>query len=297
MFHENIYPQHSITDHKMFKDDLDEFSDEEEEISASQRFVSIIKTWVPALFLVLFIRAAIAEPFRIPSGSMVPTLAIGDHILVTKYSYGLRWPLTRIPMTELTPPDRGDVIVFVYPGSDVNLPSSSFKQKFTHSLTEEADKYLAYWLDVPIPGSPAIDYVKRVVALPGEKVKVQQNVVYINGVPQKKDFVQSFNFVNSGCHSKDTKEYVESLEGYEHSLLTDVGGYGLSMSETTVPEGHVFVMGDNRDNSSDSRRWGFVPLRNIKGKARFIWLSYDRCIPTTPLLGDFRSERFFQKIQ
>ena len=281
----------------MFKDDLDEFSDEEEDISVSQKLISIIKTWVPALFMVLFIRAAIAEPFRIPSGSMVPTLAIGDHILVTKYSYGLRWPLTRIPMTELTVPDRGDVIVFVYPGSDVNLSKKFSTEPFTEDVVLEEEKYLAYWLDVPIYGSPAIDYVKRVVALPGERIKVQQNIVYINGVPQKKDFVQSFNFVNSSCRSKDTKEFNENLDGHEHAMLTDASGYGLSMQETIVPEGHVFVMGDNRDNSSDSRRWGFVPFRNIKGKAQFIWLSYDRCIPTTPLLGDLRSERFFQKIQ
>ena len=285
----------------MFKDDLDDSSEEEEEISFSQRLSSIIKTWVPAFFIVLFIRASVAEPFRIPSGSMVPTLAIGDHILVTKYSYGIRWPLTRIPMTKITPPERGDVIVFVYPASDVmvkNSPRTTRNKKFfTADQVANEEKSLAYWLDIPIPGSPAVDYVKRVVGLPGERIRVSNNVVYINDIPQKKNFTQSFSFVNSVCKAHDTKEFTESLNGYEHAMLTHVSGAGLAMDEVIVPEDHVFVMGDNRDYSSDSRKWGFVPFHNIKGKARFVWISYDRCIPTTPLLGDLRSERFFQKIQ
>ena len=282
----------------MFKDDLDDLSEEEEDISFSQRVTSIIKTWVPAFLIVLLIRASIAEPFRIPSGSMVPTLAIGDHILVTKYSYGIRWPLTRIPMTKISPPKRGDVIVFVYPASDILLKGDPLEKKmFTADQVADKEKHLSYWLDIPIPGSPAIDYVKRVVGLPGERIRVDNNVVYINDVPQKKDFIQSYSFVNSQCYSQDTKEFKENLNGYEHEMLTHVSGAGYSIKEIIVPEDHVFVMGDNRDYSSDSRKWGFVPFRNIKGKARFVWLSYDRCIPTTPLLGDLRSERFFKKIQ
>ena len=109
----------------MYRDELDDISEEEED-SLGQKAYDIIKTLVPAFFLlVLFIRSSIAEPFRIPTGSMVPTLAIGDQILVTKYDYGLRWPLTRIPMTELKVPDRGDVIVFVYPGSISKYPKAT----------------------------------------------------------------------------------------------------------------------------------------------------------------------------
>ena len=119
----------------MYRDELNEISEEEEEDSLGTKAFDIIKTLVPAFLLVLFIRSSIAEPFRIPTGSMVPTLAIGDQILVTKYDYGIRWPLTRIPMTELKVPERGDVIVFVYPGSDIEVPKSHFVgKKFTSEL-------------------------------------------------------------------------------------------------------------------------------------------------------------------
>ena len=124
----------------------------------------VLRTWGPAILTVLLIRSLVAEPFRIPSGSMVPTLAIGDHILVTKYSYGMRWPITRIPMTDLEAPDRGDVIVFIFPGSSEGKPS--------------------HWLDIPVPPFNSHDYVKRVIGLPGDTVEVRDNVIFINGVAQ-----------------------------------------------------------------------------------------------------------------
>jgi len=234
----------------------------------------IFRTWGPAILTVLLIRSMVAEPFRIPSGSMVPTLAIGDHILVTKYSYGMRWPITRIPMTEIKVPDRGDVIVFIFPGSDDGKPS--------------------HWFDIPVPPFNTLDYVKRVVGLPGDSIAVVDNIVFINGVAQERSHVAKVEFVDDRCKRIPTREFKENLEGVEHAVL-NATRYGLRMGDygpKTIPEGHVFVMGDNRDHSADSRVWGMVPLRNIKGKARFIWLSYDQCKQGLPLLGDVRGERF-----
>ncbi|MEC7987013.1 MAG: signal peptidase I [Myxococcota bacterium] len=172
----------------MGKDDLDDFSDEEVP-DTKEWIMEIVKTWVPAIFAVLFIRSAIAEPFRIPSGSMVPTLEIGDHILVTKYTYGFRIPLTRIPIGQLQSPKRGDVIVFVYPGSDLDVSPYHFRDtKFTADKMNDVDKKLSYWVDLPLMAFTAIDYVKRVVAIPGDRIKVVDNIVYINGKSQKKTF-------------------------------------------------------------------------------------------------------------
>lgn len=260
-----------------FDDDL--LSEELEPMTFGSWFIDIIKTWGPAIFAVFFIRSAIAEPFRIPSGSMVPTLAIGDHILVTKFTYGLRIPLTRIPIGSLKIPDRGDVVVFVYPGSDEN-PDGSFSP--------------SHYIDLPFPPFSTLDYVKRVVGLPGDRISVKDNVLYINGKKQGKSLKQNETFVDDRCRSHETKRYRENLGGYEHDMLNAsrstlrMGDY----PETLIPEGKVFVMGDNRDHSSDSRVWGTVPLRNIKGKAQFIWLSYNQCEGGMPVLGSIRSERF-----
>ncbi len=216
-------------------------------------------TWGPALLVVLLIRSVVAEPFRIPSGSMVPTLAIGDHILVTKYSYGLRIPLTRIPIGDISVPDRGDVVVFVYPGSD--------------------DGNLSYWADLPIPPFATLDYVKRVVGLPGDTIEVRDNTLYVNGKAQPREMKGDYRFVDDRCTAHATTHYRENLEGLEHDILTATG-YGARMRDfpaTTVPDGHFFAMGDNRDHSADSRVWGFVPFRNIKGKAQFVWLSFENC--------------------
>jgi signal peptidase I len=237
-----------------------------------------VKTWGPALLVVLFIRSVIAEPFRIPSGSMVPTLEIGDHILVTKYSYGLRYPMTRIPVTEISVPERGDVIVFVFPGSD--------------------EGKLSVYLDLPFPPIATLDYVKRVVGLPGEEIEVKGNVLHINGVAQARTFVEKYPFVDDKCRKNPTRLYDEDLKGVKHQIL-NTARYGMRLGDfkpTTVPEDHVFVMGDNRDHSQDSRVWGFVPIQNIKGRARFVWLSYDQCEKGMPMLGDVRGERFAQPI-
>jgi signal peptidase I len=159
-----------------------------------------VTTWGPALLAVLLIRSVIAEPFRIPSGSMVPTLQIGDHILVTKYSYGMRIPLTRIPVGNISLPERGDVVVFVYPGSD--------------------DDKMSYWFDLPFPPLATLDYVKRIVALPGDEVEVRDNVLYINGDVQTRTFLERQDFIDDSCIRTPTKHYTEEFDGAVHEILT-----------------------------------------------------------------------------
>ncbi len=259
-------------------DPAEDRHNDEEDVGTGMHFLEwvwdTVKTWGPALLVVLVIRSVFAEPFRIPSGSMVPTLEIGDHILVTKYTYGFRYPLTRIPVADISVPNRGDVIVFVFPGSDEGT--------------------LSEWLDLPFPPIATLDYVKRVVGLPGELIEVKSNVLHINGVPQERALVDKYPFVDDKCRNNPTRLYNENLDGLEHPVL-NTARYGMRLGDfkpTVVPEGHVFVMGDNRDHSQDSRVWGFVPLQNIKGRARFIWLSYDQCQPGMPMLGDVRGDRF-----
>lgn len=261
-------------------DVLDEAPDSR---GAGQRFLDwiwdTVRTWGPALLTVLLIRSVVAEPFRIPSGSMVPTLQIGDHIVVTKFTYGFRIPLTRIPLTDISVPKRGDVVVFVFPGSD-------------------EDK-LSYWVDLPFPPLATLDYVKRVVGLPGDTIEVRDNTVYINGVPQTREEQADYTFTDDRCRDNPTRGYEEQLGDVRHATLASTL-FGMQIRDfgpITVPEGHFFAMGDNRDHSSDSRAWGFVPLRNIKGKAQYVWLSYDQCEHQIPVFGAFRGDRFGVKVR
>jgi signal peptidase I len=231
------------------------------EHSPIKRFVvEAVLTWTPLIVGVLLVRSLGAEPFRIPSGSMVPTLLIGDHIVVAKSAYGWRWPLTRVPLGTLRVPDRGDVIVFVFPGSDVGP---------------------AQWIDLPIPPFGTYDYVKRVVGLPGESVAVRDGQVWIDGRPQPQNLGDDYAFVDDTCTELPTRSATEVLGTHTFTSLrsTTYGARQDDFGPEIVPPGHVFVMGDNRDYSADSRTWGFVPLRNIKGEARMIWMSFEGCAP------------------
>lgn len=235
-------------------------------------FVELVRTWGPAILAVILIRTFIFEPFRIPSGSMVPTLLIGDHVVVTKFSYGvwLRTPYS-IPLTNITlpywaaelwdngDPARGDVIVFIY------------------------------------PRDPSFHYIKRVVAIPGDRIAVKNNRIFLNGVEQPTTRVGDYISVEDDCRTDTKRQYTENLSGAEHTILTNAGlpSFLADMPEIEVPEGNVFVMGDNRDNSEDSRRWRFVRFDQIKGKAHRIWLSWDSCTGTW---GQIRTERFMQDL-
>jgi len=172
---------------------------------------------IVALALALFIRTFVVQAFKIPSGSMEPTLEIGDHILVNKFIYGVKIPFTAVQLFPLEKPQRGDVLVFIYP------------------------------LD------PSKDFIKRVVALEGDTVKMSNKKLYINGVEVPDP------------HAVYTEESALSGEGQKRDNFGPV----------TVPKGALFVLGDNRDRSLDSRFWGFVPLEDVRGKAFIIYWSWD----------------------
>ncbi|MCO4744667.1 MAG: signal peptidase I [Proteobacteria bacterium] len=238
-----------------------------------------VRTWGPAIFAVLFIRTFIFEPFRIPSGSMLPTLQIGDHVFVTKASYGLWVPGTvldvpmmdsfkvipRFELVDWGDPERGDIIVFRFPRNE------------------------------------SVNFIKRVVAVPGDRISVRNNKVVLNGEEQTMKYQERQTFLDQYCNGREVRSYHEDLAGLDHWTYTNASALGGPLSnhrEITVPEGHVFVMGDNRDNSEDSRAWKFVRFDQIKGKAHFVWLSLNSCPDgensTPSMLGKPRSERFFK---
>ena len=204
-------------------------------------YVDYSKAFFPVLLAVLVLRSFIAEPFRIPSNSMMPTLLTGDFILVNKFAYGLRWPIINKKFVDLGAPERGDVVVF-HP-----------------------------------PHHPGQDWIKRVVGLPGDRVGYYDNRVHINGEPVEYDSLGTYQGYDSGIGMSGAEELREQLPGRPHLVLERTGmpfrdpGEG----EWLVPPGHYFVMGDNRDNSEDSRYWGFLPEQNLRGKAFLIWMNID----------------------
>ncbi|WP_456404295.1 signal peptidase I [Thiolapillus sp.] len=217
-----------------------------EERTAEPLMVDYARSFFPIFLFVLLLRAFIVEPFRIPSGSMMPTLLVGDFILVNKFAYGLRAPVTKTKLIDIGDPERGDVVVFRY------------------------------------PRNPKLDYIKRLVGLPGDRIAYRNKVLYINGKAMPQVKVGVYEAVGSGERMTGSWEMKENLDGVEHSILINprVPDFGpgcqvLANGEITVPEGHFFMMGDNRDNSNDGRCWGFVPEQNLVGKAFMIWLSLD----------------------
>jgi signal peptidase I len=218
--------------------------------------VEYARSFFPVIFIVLILRSFLVEPFRIPSGSMMPTLLVGDFILVNKFAYGLRWPVLNKKFLQVGDPQRGDVMVFRF------------------------------------PQDPSIDYIKRVVGVPGDEISYRDKTLYVNGEPAPQTPVGKYVGVGSGAGMTNTDLRLEDLAGREHQILVDpkwpdykcnpysvlaVGG------PLKVPEGSYFVMGDNRDNSNDSRCWGFVPEENLVGKAFAIWMSWDTGLDAFPV--------------
>lgn len=213
----------------------------------------------PVLAFVLVLRSFLYEPFQIPSGSMMPTLLVGDFILVEKYAYGLRDPVWRHKFLETGEPKRGDVAVFKYPG-DTN-----------------------------------VDYIKRIIGLPGDRIVYRNKRLYVQPActagmspcPEMQEVAvvpeSVGDFYQGGI---PLERYSESLGPVEHDILVNpmrpepVQAYynqrGVRAGEWVVPEGKYFAMGDNRDNSTDSRFWGFVDESLLVGKAVFIWISFER---------------------
>jgi signal peptidase I len=201
-------------------------------------WVEYCKSFFPVILAVLLLRSFLVEPFRIPSGSMMPTLLVGDFILVNKFSYGLRLPVLNNKIVEIDEPERGDVVVFRY------------------------------------PKDPSVDYIKRVVGLPGDKVGYYNKIVYLNGKPAGQVPAGVYVGEGSGVSMSGASERREQLGDVQHDILVMPRTPGLE-GEYTVGENEYFVMGDNRDNSNDSRYWGTVPEGNLVGKAFRIWMNWD----------------------
>ncbi|MYN13717.1 signal peptidase I [Pusillimonas sp. TS35] len=215
-------------------------------------WVEYCVSFFPVILFVFLLRSFVVEPFRIPSGSMLPTLQNGDLILVNKFQYGIRLPVVDRKVIDLGTPQRGDVLVFRY------------------------------------PVDPSVDYIKRVVGLPGDVVEYRNKVLSING--QEVARARDGDYFEPD-RSAYVGRYVEQLGAISHRILLNTQAPQDFMAITnypyrdrceylpngvrcTVPEGHYFMMGDNRDNSLDSRYWGFVADRNIVGRAFFIWMNF-----------------------
>lgn len=191
------------------------------------------------VFLVVFLlRSFVVEPFRIPSGSMLPTLKIGDFILVNKFAYGIKWPLGNSTMIRTAEPQRGDVVVTKFP---VN---------------------------------PNVDFIKRVVGVPGDKVSYVNKVLTINGHVIEQNLVSKKIEPNNSL-TMSSIEYKEYLKGSQHNILVMPWRDSTNFKGLIIPKGKYFVMGDNRDNSEDSRYWGFVDQKYLVGKAFLVWFSWD----------------------
>jgi len=195
------------------------------------------------VFVALCLRSFVVEAFQIPSGSMIPTLQVGDHIFVNKMIYGLRIPFTEIKFgTHWREPKRGEIIVFTHP--------------------KERDK----------------DLIKRVVAVGGDVVEVENNVVMVNGVAVARQLDGALHYfdydeTNESWVERDATQFHEHMGAADYTTLQDPRYPARAYGPVTVPPGQLFVMGDNRDNSSDSRYWGFVPLNLVRGRAMVVWWS------------------------
>lgn len=233
-------------------------------IEAVPAWVDFGRSLFPVFLIVLILRAFIAEPFRIPSGSMMPTLLVGDFILVNKYKYGLRLPILNWKFFDIDKPKRGDIIVFRY------------------------------------PQDPKTPYIKRVIGLPGDKIEYNYltRMLYINGEPVQRESLGIYQGVGQGSNMTGSEHFVEHLpSAAPHEILIGPGnprvpGYYWSEHQQLmlpadsqarasmlrierVPNNTYFVLGDNRDNSRDSRYWGMVPEENLVGQAFFIWMNWD----------------------
>ena len=206
--------------------------------SSQPLLIEYARALFPVVLIVFVLRSFIVEPFRIPSGSMLPSLHIGDFILVNKFSYGIRLPVIHQKIFPIGGPDRGDVMVFRY------------------------------------PKDPKLNFIKRVVGLPGDVIRFTETrsyILMIRKCPRIED--GEFEFSQLKLRGRSAGQYLETIDDSVHNILIDQGSRSRDM-EVTVPEGSYFVMGDNRDHSNDSRYWRFVPESNVVGKAFFIWFSW-----------------------
>lgn len=199
------------------------------------RIIEYSRSFFPVFFIVLLLRSFLVEPFRIPSGSLEPTLLVGDFVAVNKFGYGLRLPVLETKVVPISDPKTGEIAVFRW------------------------------------PPDPRYDYIKRVIGLPGDRVSYHNKTLTINGKEATKTFVEYTIDESSG---KQVSKYKENLNGVVHDIFirSDVPSADF---DVVVPEGNYFMMGDNRDDSADSRYWGFVPDAYLRGKAFLVWMSWN----------------------
>lgn len=230
-----------------------------ERIAPQGRIAEFAQSVFPILFVILIVRSFFYEPFRIPSASMMPTMLAGDFILVQKYSYSVRDPLFRHELFSTSTPERGDIAVFKY------------------------------------PLQPNVDYIKRIIGTPGDRIIYRNKTLYLEPAcvnnnaecPKMQVITRDVKQQDEVYFSRSTPlvRYTEQIGDVTHDILVDPTiaprtAYfyqqpGTAPDEWIVPEGHYFFMGDNRDNSEDSRYWGFVPHDNLVGRATFIWMSFE----------------------
>ena len=199
------------------------------------RIIEYSRSFFPVFFIVLLLRSFLIEPFRIPSGSLEPTLLVGDFVAVNKFAYGLRLPVWEKKVVSISNPKTGDIAVFRW------------------------------------PPAPSYDYIKRVIGVPGDRVVYHDKKLTVNGKEAKQTFVEYTIDESSG---KPVAKYKEDLNGVVHDIFVRADVPAVDF-DIVVPEGNYFMMGDNRDDSSDSRFWGFVPDNYLRGKAFLVWMSWN----------------------
>lgn len=219
-------------------------SSEGNEVPAVPVLVEYAKSFFPIILIVLVLRSFLVEPFKIPSGSMMPTLLIGDLILVNKFAYGIRLPVINKKVIDIGEPRRGDVVVFRY------------------------------------PRNPSVDYIKRLIGVPGDRITYRGKRLYINGEPLQYSSINTYIGSGSGVNMTGNKLLEENLDGVNHQILIEPSPYEhrytcMKNNEIIVPPGEYFMMGDNRDHSNDSRFWCTVPEANLVGRAFMIWMHWD----------------------
>lgn len=195
------------------------------------------RSFFPILLLVLLFRSFLFEPFRIPTGSLEPTLLVGDYILVNKFAFGLRLPVLHTKIFSINEPKVGDIVVFRY------------------------------------PHDTSVDYIKRIIGIPGDHIRYVDKVLYVNDKQAPQQLIDS-KFINDLLQPGTVLEKQEDLLGIKHDIYQRTAAPAVDF-DVVVPKGQYFAMGDNRDDSSDSRYWGFVPEANLAGKAIRIWFSWN----------------------
>lgn len=201
--------------------------------------VEYARSFFPVLLLVLVIRSFLVQPYRVPTSSLAPTVLPGDFIAVKQYAYGLRLPVLNTKILNIGEPQRGQIFLFRY------------------------------------PPNPSVTFVKRVIGIPGDHIEYRNKILYINGKEADQKLLEHTHYVDENGLYYTENLLEEDLDGVKHKIFVQPAGGETQDIDVIVPPGHYFAMGDNRDNSGDSRTWGFVPEENLIGEAFWIFMSWD----------------------